>query len=315
MWFSRSRVSVVRFIGGAIFLCTLLMIGGCAGSPQPISTDFSSLLFSEGEIYIRLEPARDFGLTRKILDTAGMDEESLEKLLERTEIIHGSFRTVSDGMYFNILSTGRYPDFSARLSLRFSDQWSRKKGDYPWWENNSTGIQLAFLGNEEVCISNGDMDSLLKRISSGPRKQLPLFVQTAMERSAMSVYASHPVLPSEVPPVFREVEELRISLNRLVPSTDAKYTDSREMYRIDGIYRCGDIPPARSLYLLLRLQLLSELGKTEKGRDYGKLMENDPVILRYRTVVLRGYPISSDRLEWFFSIALPFTDSLVERRK
>ena len=80
----------------------------------------------------------------------------------------------------------------------------------------------------------------------------------------------------------------------------------KDLFTIDAEYVCEDPAVARSLFLVLRLALLSGLRSLEGEYDYSRLISEDPVSLQERRVVLQGYPISLENIDWFFQQALPY---------
>lgn len=298
-------------------LFVIIFLGSCVGKPQPITKDISALVFEEGTVYLNLRPSRDMKLTEKVLDAAGLNSESLQKVLDRTEVIHAGFRTEPEGLSYRVIIQGSYPDNAAGLALKTNREWERVRGDFHWWEHRAGGIQLSFLGDDAICITNGGIESFLQRVTAGPQHELPASVIDSMQSAAMTVYASRPVFPENVPSVFSSVRQLSMFFRKMenppgMNEPDKEVTDIDLMYFIDGQYRCTEAAPARSLYLLLRLSLLSTTGKNKDTLSYTDLLEKDPVSLNGDTVLLDNYPVDFDSIAMFLSAAVPFTGQTVK---
>lgn len=312
---------------GVLFLVTLFL-GSCVGKPQLLTKDLSALVFEEGSVYLNLRPSLDMRLTEKVLDAAGLDAESLRKILHRTEVIHAGFRTDPEGLSYRVIIQGSYPDNAAGLALKTNREWERVRRDFRWWEHRFSGLQLSFLGDDAIGISNGGIEEFLQRVTAGPQYELPDSVIDSMQSSAMTVYASEPVFPENVPPVFSSVLQLSMFFRKKMenPSRggesedagpDKKVPDNvavtnESMYLINGQYRCTEAAPARSLYLLLRLNLLSRAGNKD-SRSYTNLLKEDPVSLSGDTVILENYPVDFEGLELFLSTAVPFTGQAAKK--
>jgi hypothetical protein len=261
-----------------------------------------------------------------MLASFGFDSKSLDKIVGKTESIHGSIAGSSEGFLYQLLVRGSFPETAVRLSLRAENGWKRVHGDFSWWEHENSGVRLAFLRNDLIALTNGEIESFLRRISSGPRTVLPEEVHRSLESSVMTVYASSPDLSEDLLPAFRSLDQVFCTFHRVhrgvATVSDRTYEktddpangespDMPSLYLVDGYYQCRQEEYARSLYLLLRLALLGELGKNPGTRDYRDLLEKDPVTLNQKMVFFENYPVSLENLGWFFSTALPFAAELI----
>ena len=292
-------------------LMIICAVSACVTKPDPVSRDYAALLFEEGGIYMQLKPRSDKQLTYGMLTAAGMDSGSMAEILERTDEVFTFYTFGEKGLSFIILGQGSYPDAAAAISLRGSKEWERVKGKYSWWSNIDAPLKLSFVDNDLVCISNGNMEEILRRIYTGPAKNIPEEVKLQLNMSAMGIYASRPDFPSGQLRIFGELESFWMTFQ----SDSSQEQEGDGKYLIDAEYVCVNQSAARSLYLLLRLNLLSAQKDAKSTINLAALKEKDPVKISAEKVILEDYPISIQRINWFFDIALPFVDPIVNGGK
>ncbi len=284
----------------------LLTVIGCVTRQVPLSQEYSALLYEENGIFLQLKPRRDYQLTSEMLKAVGMEPGSLEKILDRTENIYAQYSWGEDGLMYTILGAGRYPDTAAALSLRGSRDWKRVKGDYTWWQYLEAPLQLSFVTDDLICISNGGIEPALQRIYGGPKQHLPEEVRLRLNASAMGLYAVKPILPVENIRLFSELESFWLTFE-----TAEDKQEGRHILRVNGQYSCTSPEVARSLYLMMRLNLVSSMIKTEDTWRLKPADGYDPVLLDGRSIMLKEYPLSFERLQWFFGAVLPYVEPIV----
>ncbi|MGC9312929.1 MAG: hypothetical protein ACP5IA_09550, partial [Sediminispirochaetaceae bacterium] len=296
-----------QVFGAAVFPAIIILtISSCVTRQVPISRDYSALLFKEGGIFLQLKPQRDYQLTSEMLQAVGMDPESLKKILDRTENIYANYFWSEDGLMYTILGAGRYPDTAAALSLRGSRDWERVKRDYAWWQYLEAPLQLSFVTDDLICISNGGIEEALQRIYRGPEQRIPEEVRLQMNAAAMGLYAVQPDIPVENIRLFSELESFWLTFE---PSEEEE--EERHVFRVNGKYSCTSPEVARSLYLTMRLNLVSSMIKTEGAGRIKSMNGIDPVLLDGRSIILEEYPLSLERIRWFFGTVLPYVEPIV----
>jgi hypothetical protein len=295
-----------RMLGVAVLPALIILtVSGCVTRQVPVSRDYSALLFSEGGIFLQLKPQRDYQLTSEMLQAVGMDPESMKKILDRTDTVYASYSWNDDGLMYTILGAGSYPDTAAALSLRGSRDWERLTGDYAWWQYLEAPLQLSLVEDDLICISNGGIEEALRRIYEGPEQRIPEEVRLRLNAAAMGLYAVQPDIPVENIRLFRELESFWLTFET------SEEEEKRHVLQVNGKYSCSSPEVARSLYLMMRLNLVSSMMQTE-GVDRMKFMNGaDPVLLDGRSIILEEYTLSLERLRWFFDTVLPYAEPIV----
>lgn len=292
----------------ALTVFAILLLSGCAGSPEPAATNYAELLYEEQGIFLQVKPREQLSLAHKMLSALGMDPSELDTVLTRTHIAYCYFDVRADGFNYSIIGQGRYPETIAALSLRSNADWQRGESDLGrstkvrWWSNQAQGVELSFLQDNTVALTNGSMEELLQRIYYGPVIRLPEGAVKRLNSGVLGIYSRNPEFGGPQPaagPVavlFSKLQEVGMSF--------ANYED--DLFTIDAEYLCTDPTVARSLYLVLRLALINGLRSFEGEYDYSKLISEDPVSLQEKTVILKNYPITLENMDWFFQQALPY---------
>ncbi len=328
---------LLRRVAGSIIGTVLLVVllSGCVSRPDPAVQNYASLLYEEQGIFLQVRPNQNLTLAGKMLSAVGMDAESMRTVLERTHTAYCFFEFDSSGFTYTIIGEGRYPKTIAALSLRSNSEWERREGDggsvgsdsarneagrkeapLRWWQNLASGVQLSFIQENAVCITNGDIGRKLQRIYYGPVIPLPEKAAQMLNSGVLGIYSQNPDLgtagnggttssgtgfSATGAPVSRFFERLdTISMNF------QSSPEQSDLFTIDAEYVCDDERVARSLFLVMRLALLSGLRSLEGEYDYSQLIAEDPVALQQNRVLLQGYPISLENIDWFFQQAMPY---------
>ena len=329
-----------RVVGPAIgTVLVVLFFSGCVSRPDPAVQNYASLLYEEQGIFLQIRPNENLTLAEKMLSTVGMDAESMQTVLERTHTAYCFFEFDTSGFTYTIIGEGRYPETIAALSLRRNSEWvrredeagsmssvsssgsasnatGRKEAPLRWWHNLASGVQLSFFFFFFLCITNGDIRWKLKRIYYGPVVPLPEKAAEMLASGVLGIYSRNPDLggagnggaklsgtgfSAAGAPVSRFFERLdTISMNF------QSSTEQSDLFTIDAEYVCDDERVARSLFLVMRLALLSGLRSLEGEYNYSQLTDEDPVSLQQNRVLLQGYPISLENIDWFFQQAMPY---------
>jgi len=295
-----------QVFGAAVFTAIIIfIITGCVTKQVPLSSDYSALLYEDGGIFLQLKPQRDYQLTSEMLKAVGMDPGSLKKILDRTDNVYAHYSWNAEGLVYTILGAGKFPDTAAALSLRGSRDWTRVKGDYTWWQYLQTPLQLAFVTDDLICISNGGIETALRRIYRGPEQRIAEEVRLKLNAAAMGLYAVKPDIPVENIRLFSELESFWLTFE------PAGEEEGSHVFRVNGKYSCTSPEVARSLYLMMRLNLVSSLLKAEDAWSLKAIQDADPVQLDGRSIILEEYPLTFERLQWFFGAVLPYVEPIV----
>jgi len=284
----------------------LFLFGGCVSGPEPYTSDHASLIFESGGVYLSLSPERDIQLAAALTGNIGFAPEDLMGLLEQTERVDAIFFPRNDGsLDFHVLMRGSYPRLFAVLGLKKDPLWNKKSGQsYTWWEQEETGLQIFFAGRDLVGLSRGGIEDLLCRLTSPPRQDIPPTAKKRLEGRPLGLYASKPTAVEGASNLFRHIETFWMSFDNTA--------GEEEVYFINAEYLLTEPRIARSLYFMLRLELLTGLRQRDAGLDLRELMRDDPVEVSRKRVVLKDYPVSLDRLTWFFSTVFPLAAPVLD---
>lgn len=267
---------------------------------------------------MQVRPNQNLTLAETMLNSVGMDPESMQTVLERTHTAYCFFDFRTAGFTYTIIGEGRYPETIAALSLRSNAEWERREtepetlGRAPlrWWYNVKSGVQLSFVQDDAVCITNGDIEAQLQRIFYGPVVPLPQKAAAMLNSGVLGLYSRNPefsgfelqggrsTATGAVSRLFTRLDAVSMSFHSSDPEAD--------IFTIDAEYECADESTARSLFLVLRLALLSGLRSLPGEYDYSTFISDDPVSLQQTRVLLQGYPVSLENIDWFFQQALPY---------
>lgn len=295
----------------------LLLVAGCASRPDPADQNYASLLYEEQGIFLQVRPNRDLALAEKMLSAVGMEASSMRTVLKRTHTAYCRFEFNSTGFEYSIIGEGRYPETIAALSLRNNPEWERRKGGaglpLRWWENRGSGVQLSFIQQNAVCITNADIEQKLERIYTGPVVSMPEKAAELLDSGVLGIYSRNPVFGDTgggtsgggAPGASAQVSRLFARLDTISMSFQ-RSAEQSSIFTIDAEYLCDNETVARSLFLVLRLALMSGLRSLEGEYDVAKLLNEDPVSVEQKRVLLQGYPISLENIDWFFQQALPY---------
>ncbi len=306
-----------------------MVLSSCVSRPEPVDTNYASLLYNEQGIFLQVKPNKNLTLANKMLSAVGMDPKALETVLERTHTAYCYFdfkvdelqnesvdakmndgvpESEPDRLTYSIIGQGRYPETIAALSLNTRSGWENKSSsiqgnaEVRWWSNTVNGVKLSFIQDNTVCITNGKMEALLHRIYNGPVKPLPKDGSKMLESGVLGVYSFQPDFGDFVSTagtmsgLFSRLEEISMTFK----------PNNESIFLIDAEYVCESEAMAGSFYLMLRLALLSGINSLKGQYDLSTLLEEDPVLLKGSRIVLRNYPISIERIDWFFQQALPY---------
>lgn len=297
---------------------TVLLLAGCVSRPEPADQNYASLLYNERGIFLQVRPNQNFTLAETMLSSVGMNPESLRTVLERTHTAYCFFDFGTSGFIYTIIGEGRYPETIAALSLRSNREWERRESepesrkDVPlrWWSNPNSGVALSFVEDNAVCITNGDIEAQLARIYYGPVIPLPQKASVMLNSGVMGLYSRNPDFSGVLGQSGRSAASGAVS--RLFTRLDAismsfhRSDENPDIFTIDAEYECANESVARSLFLMLRLALLSGLRSLAGDYDYSQLISDDPVSLEQTRVLLQAYPVSLENIDWFFQQALPY---------
>lgn len=294
-------------IAGSVLL---LILAGCASRPEPADPNYASLLFKEEGVFLQVKPSENLVLANKMLSAVGMDPESLSTVLERTNQAYCSFEFNDPELQYSIIGQGRYPETIAALSLRNNEEWEKRtsessKGDtLHWWNNRLSGVKISFIQDNAVCITNGDMEKQLERIFYGPVKPLPDKALQILETGVLGIYSNAPNFDDQIGTaggmsrLFSHIDEIIMSFS--------PREQHDNLFSIDAEYLCTNRTVAKSMFLMMKLGLISGIRSLDSEYDYAELMSDDPVTLEEDRVVVKGYPISLEDIDWFFKKALPY---------
>ncbi|MFW6360431.1 MAG: hypothetical protein ACOC2R_01665 [Spirochaetota bacterium] len=320
----RGQLNAVAGVLVAGFVCVLL--SGCVSRPEPVDQNYAALLYEEEGIFLQIRPNQNLELANRMLSAVGMDPESMQTVLQRTHTAFCLFEFDSGAFEYTIIGEGRYPETIAALSLRGNSEWERREGGREtgdlrsaplrWWRNRLSGLELSFIQDNTVCITNADIEEKLERIFYGPVIPLPEEGAQLLDTGLLGIFSKNPDFGglesgragtnrAEMNRAGTRIAELFARLDTLSMSFHGSEKHD-DLFTIDAEYACEDRAVARSLFLVLRLALLSGLRSLEGEYDYTRLISEDPISLQERRVVLRGYPMSLDNIDWFFQQALPY---------
>ncbi len=319
--FRTRRTSFNALIGTLVTGFVFILLTGCVSRPEPADQNYAALLYEEQGIFLQIRPNQNLTLANRILSTVGMDPESMQTVLQRTHTAYCLFEFDSGGFEYTIIGQGRYPETIAALSLRSNSEWKRREGGREsggmrsaplrWWRNLISEVELAFIQDNAVCITNAGIEEKLERIFYGPVIPLPEGAAELLDSGLLGIFSKNPDFGGfesgrdgmnragmQMAGLFARLDTISMSFR----SNEAH----KDLFTIDAEYVCEDPAVARSLFLVLRLALLSGLRSLEGEYDYSRLISEDPVSLQERRVVLQGYPISLENIDWFFQQALPY---------
>ena len=231
----------------------------------------------------------------------------MQEILDRTREVSAQFSWEKDAPLYAMICEGRYPETMTGFALRRNDEWEKVKGTYSWWQNVNTSLKLSFIDDDLICISNGDMEAVLRRIYGGPQVKIPGPVSSRLNKSTMGLYSCRPNIPVQGVRLFEEMESFWLSFD----SPFSEDTTTEHAFFINGEYNCNSEIVANSLYLMMRISLLGMVGKDGALLQALSDPEKDPVIKEGRTVKLRDYPLSFDQLHRFFGKVLPYMNSIL----
>ncbi len=311
------NAAAAALVTGLVFM----LLTGCVSRPEPANQNYAALLYEERGIFLQIRPNQNLILANRMLSAVGMDPESMQTVLERTHTAFCFFEFDSSGLEYTIIGEGRYPETIAALSLRSNSEWARREGGREtgrlqstplrWWRNRISGVELSFIQNNVVCITNADIEEKLERIFYGPVVPLPEEGAELLDSGVLAIFSKNPDFGgfdsgrAGMHRAGTQMAGLFARLDTIGMSFHSSETHS-DLFTIDAEYVCKDRTVARSLFLVLRLALLSGLRSLEGEYDYSRLISEDPVSLQENRVVLQGYPISLDNIDWFFQQALPY---------
>jgi len=305
------HIAMYKRITGAIAGSVLLLIlAGCASRPEPADPNYASLLYKGQGVFLQVKPSENLVLANKMLSAVGMDPESLSTVLERTNQAYCSFEFHGLELQYSIIGQGRYPETIAALSLRNNEEWEKRtsessKGDtLRWWENRIGGEKISFIQDNAVCITNGDMEQQLERIFYGPVTPLPDKVLQILEAGVLGIYSNEPNFDDQIGKagamsmLFSHIDEIIMGFS--------PREGHDNIFSIDAEYLCSNRTVAKSMFLMMKLGLINGIRTLDSGYEYAELMSDDPVSLKEDRVIVKGYPISLEDIDWFFQQALPY---------
>ena len=305
-------VNAGRMILGLLFsVLMLLSFTSCVSKPKPVVPDFQDLIFEEGALFLQLKPQKDTELTRKMLSILNMRDESLETILGRTDDLYASCLFGEEGPEFTVIGLGRYPETMAGLSLRRNREWEKIKTPYQWWRQKNGKLEIAFVSNNVVCLSNGRMKVSLQRLYEGPVRPLPAEIKLLLNRSSLGLFAEAPDFPEQKMRLFNQLESFWLTF-KADRSADSGKEAEINGFLVDAEYICSTSGAARSLFLLMRLNLLASLGKGDSSITIESLKSKDPVRLQDKSIILDDYPLSFDQIDWFYETVAPFFSDLIQ---
>ena len=316
IWCRPRSAPLITTAAALVVVLVFALLTGCVSRPEPADQNYAALLYEEQGIFLQIRPNQNLIMANRMLSAVGMDPESMQTVLERTHTAFCLFEFDSSGFEYTIIGEGRYPETIAALSLRSNSEWERREEaresgslqstPLRWWRNRISGVELSFIQNNVVCITNADIEEKLERIFYGPVIPLPKEGAELLDTGLLAIFSKNPDFGgfdsgragTQMAGLFARLETIGMSFYSSETHSD--------LFTIDAEYVCEDRTVARSLFLVLRLALLSGLRSLEGEYDYSRLISEDPVSLQENRVVLQGYPISLDNIDWFFQQALPY---------
>ncbi len=184
------------------------------------------------------------------------EDDILMKGLEETEYLYIGIQDPGGTPVTYVTGSGTYSSGAARAALTVGSDWRRRKGPYPWYLNEVSGIQVSFPGRELFCMSDHNIEEMLLRLAKGERN-LPPEVKLSMGLRDIVLYI----------PVF-EPAMARIFLPGITAFPAERIflqlTGAEEGYVLDMTAVTGNEKSSGVLSSALKLVLLARAKKTEE---------------------------------------------------
>ena len=162
----RPRLRVV-----AVWLvAAVVLLAGCRTAPAPVERDLVAYLpADQGAWFFVNDPVTGEAVLGALLPES-ISADQLSQVVDRTDLVVGSMGRLGAGGV-NLVASGRYPRRIIERNLRRDGRWTERPLERGapaarYFEDESTGFQIAVLRSGPVLISQGAISERLEQAAA-----------------------------------------------------------------------------------------------------------------------------------------------------
>jgi hypothetical protein len=279
---------------------------GCATAPQqqPASS-LIDILPADQTVYLKMDAQSTMSMMGRFLSGNNELEGMLGEAMDRTDLVLVSLHIVDgEERGFSLVASGAYPKGIIESRLNRDKAWSRKKGEFTYWQNDELALQLFFPERNVIAVSNVDVEGIYRRTGTGDRYSLPRELRHELDISDLVFFMPDPGREI-VSSLGRGGKSYPI---RMIWVTLYGGKKNPEGYTMSTVFLMDDEENALKFSKVARLLIAALMMREEVG-DINALRENMEVYLDGNHVRLENIPVTREDLARFFTTTIAGSES------